>query len=256
MSIGGRGLVAICACVFVVCAVAVDAQGAKGDHQSASCKQVLRDRFEELHQDAEAFDEFETADVVNLWLEEYLAYEVYSAFQSQYCDNLLEVEDVCVFANLANAENQHLKLIDRLIREYDLPAQEPPALDSTWWDEEHGPVVDQGDTFVGALQAGVLVEDGELCALSGILAWSDPTANGTAHADVALVVQNLAAGDRNHLRALAWALVNQGEGYSVECMDPDLVAEIVAAEMERHVVYDEYGEMLATCGGSSRRGGF
>jgi hypothetical protein len=243
-----------------VCAVAVDAQGATGDHQSASCKQVLRDRFEELHQDAEAFDEFETAGVVNLWLEEYLAYEVYRSFQDLYCDNLLEVEDTCVFANLANAENQHLKLIDKLIREYDLPAQEPPALDSTWWDEEYGPVVDQGTTLISALQAGLKVEGehGELCVLNDVLGWSDPTANGTAHADVALIAQNLAAGDENHLRALAWALDNQGEDYGDVswCMSEVEVEEILTTEMERHVVYDEYGEELATCGGSSRRGGF
>lgn len=253
MSFSRRLVVVVCIGLLIVFTGVTVSEAAKQDPGPASCKQVLRDRFDELHQDWTPLGEAEEASIMTLWLEEYLAYEVYRAFQAEYCDSLLEIEDTCLFANLANAEKQHQKLVEKLIKAYGLAIPEPPA-DEAWWEERYWALVEgMGSTFLGALQAGVLVESDELCALGDTLSWSHPDVNGELWDEVALVAQNVAAGERNHLRALVKAIEGQNGEYVVDCPSIDVEA-ILAGEMERRIVYDADGEVLAECG-NGRGGG-
>jgi len=247
MSCSRKVIVVVCFGLLVVFMGIPVAEAAGHGQGSANCKQVLRDRFNQLHQDWVPLGEVEEASVMDLWLEAYLSLEVYRAFQAEYCDDLLEVDEPCLFANLASAESQHLKLLDKTIRAYGLTAPEPPV-DGAWWEERYWALVEgMGGTYLGALQAGVLVESDELCALVEVLGWSHPDINGELWDEVALIAQNLSAGERNHLRALVTAIEGQNGEYVVDCLSIDVEA-ILATDMERQVVYDANGEILADCG--------
>ena len=81
----------------------------------------------------------------------------------------------------------------------------------------------------------------------------------TDNRDVATVLQNLAKGSRNHLRAFVRQLTANGASYSARYLPAEKVAEIVAAAHERRVVYDEAGKPLpmpaaGTCGNGAGHG--
>jgi len=73
--------------------------------------------------------------------------------------------------------------------------------------------------------------------------------------DVNLIVQNMVAGSRNHMRAFVGAMKKRGESYTAEYISQEELEEILAAPMETGVIYDENGEVLAECGqaGGGRR---
>lgn len=243
MSIRRRSVAVASVVVFVFAVGAAVAGGPGNGKGSASCKQVLRDTFDALHADAVPLGDYE-ADIQELWRVQNLAEKVYKVFQTTFCDTALDPEDPCVFSNLASAEGQHRKLVEKVIKAYDTQTEDLP---DSWWDTYES-LIAAGSTLAGALQAGVDVEALELCQTEQVLSWALPDWD-----DVALIAQNLAGGDRNHLRALVAALTGLGEDYVFTCSAVDAEA-IVTSEMERHVVYDADGTELASCGGPAGRG--
>jgi hypothetical protein len=66
--------------------------------------------------------------------------------------------------------------------------------------------------------------------------------------DVNVIVQNMIAGSRNHMRSFFGALEQRGEIYEAQYIEQTLLDFIVSTPMETAVIYDENGDVLAECG--------
>ena len=206
------------------------------------CGQALMERFELLV--PEDLDGDEVAEIVYLKEEEKLARDVYATLSLEY--------DVPVFANIARAEQRHMRQVDLLIVRYGL---DDPVVDDTigvFTDPGlaalYGDLVATGqESLEDALWVGATIEDLDLADLYELIDTTD-------NLDVALIAQNLAAGSRNHLRAFTGQLELMGITYDAQYLDPALVEEIVTSDHERGIVYDEFGDVLAECGGRYSQG--
>jgi hypothetical protein len=111
-------------------------------------------------------------------------------------------------------------------------------------------LVARGKTsLVEALKVGATIEDLDLADVDKALDASD-------NRDIDAVMQNLAKGSRNHLRAFSSRLTALGATYTAQYLPAEEIAKIVAAPRERGA-YDENGKLLAgTCTGQGQgRGG-
>ena len=206
------------------------------------CGQALIERFELLV--PEELDETEVAEIIYLKEEEKLARDVYASLSLEY--------DVPIFSNIARAEERHMRQVDLLIVRYDL---DDPVVDDTIGAFSnpdiatlYGDLVAIGQqSLEDALWVGATIEDLDLADLYHLIDTTD-------NLDVALIAQNLAAGSRNHLRAFVGQLELLGITYEAQYLDPTVVEEIVESEHERGVVYDEFGDVLASCGSRHSQG--
>jgi len=184
------------------------------------------------------FDAEEIAAISFLREEEKLARDVYVVLSLSW--------DTPVFGRIARSEQRHMDLVAMLLARHELT---DPVADDTigaFSDPDLAELYDELTTlgqqsFADALMVGATIEDLDLADLAALRELSDEL-------DVWLIVENLAAGSRNHLRAFTTALANNGLTYEAQYLDPWVMDEILAAEAERGVVYDEFGEVLAACG--------
>lgn len=210
---------------------------------SGACQQVLLDHLELLP--VGDLDAAEAAAVSYLREEEKLARDVYVTLSLSW--------ELPIFSQIARSEQRHMDLVALLIARYGLG---DPVVDDTigvFSDPELATLYDQlvaagSVSLVDALVVGATIEDLDLADLADRLLASDDL-------DVDLVGENLAAGSRNHLRAFVAALTIQGGSYAPQFIDPAAYAAIIAGDPERAVVYDEFGEILAECGGGAIGGG-
>ncbi len=242
MPIVRRTLVVICAVLFVLSASVADAKGrpSQGGGES-DCQQALVDRFDSL--DTNILDQ-ETIDAILLLREEEkLARDVYLTLSLWY--------DLPIFSNIARSEQQHMNLVALLLDRYGLP--DPAAgngigeFSDPWVQGLFDALVASGaESLVDALLAGATIEDVDIYHLQHILDHSD-------FDDVNLIVQNMVAGSRNHMRGFVGALENRGESYTAAFITQDELDAILASPMETGVIYDENGDVLADCGRGSNR---
>lgn len=94
--------------------------------------------------------------------------------------------------------------------------------------------------------AGATIEDVDIYHLQHILDHSD-------FDDVNLIVQNMVAGSRNHMRGFVGALEKQNETYTAVFISQAELDAILASPMETGVICDENGDVLADCGRGSDR---
>lgn len=238
-----RNLTMIMIALGLVLATAVPGQAqATRRHMGGGCGQALIERFELLG--PEEFTEDEAAEILYLKEEEKLARDVYTTLSLEY--------DVPIFANIARAEQRHMRLVDLLIVRYSVDDSTIDDAIGVFSDPElatlYGDLVTTGQqSLEDALWVGATIEDLDLADLYVLI-------DNTDNQDVALIAQNLAAGSRNHLRAFAGQLEALSLVYEPQYLDPAVVEEILESEHERGIVYDEYGDVLAECGGRRSAG--
>lgn len=242
MPMNRKAVIVTCAVLFVISVSLAGAQGrpSRGGDES-DCQQALVDRFDSLS--TNTLDE-ETIDaIVLLREEEKLARDVYLTFSWWY--------DLPVFENIARSEQQHMNLVALLLDRYGIA--DPAAgngigeFDEDWVQEAFDDLRDSGaESLVNALFAGAFIEDVDIYHLQHILDHSD-------FDDVNLIVQNMIAGSRNHMRSFDQALVKRGETYVPQYITQGDLDAILATPMETGVIYDENGEVLAECGRGSNR---
>ncbi len=186
----------------------------------------------------------EAAEIAFLREEEKLARDVYRALFAAHGDR--------AFANIAAAEQRHMDLVKLLLDRYELadPAATtaPGEFRDTRLAALYTDLVAKGKvSLVEALKVGATIEDLDLADVAKALAAAD-------NRDVDAVMQNLAKGSRNHLRAFAGRLSALGAPYAAQYLPADEVAAILAAPRERGAV-DETGKLLPGTGtGKGRMG--
>lgn len=244
MPIVRRTLIVACAALLVLTASVADAQGRPSQGGDTSdCQEALVDRFESL--DTNTLDEDTIAQILLLREEEKLARDVYLTLSWWY--------DNPVFPNIARSEQQHMNLVALMLDRYDLP---DPAegngigeFDNQWVQDLYNDLIALGaQSLVDALIVGATIEDVDIYHLQHILDHSH-------YDDVNLIVENMNAGSRNHMRSFFGALDKRGETYEAEYIDQGELEDIVASPMETAVIYDENGDVLVECGqaGGSNR---
>lgn len=237
MPIARRTIIVACAVLLVLSASVVDAQGRPpqgGD--TSDCQGALVDRFESL--DTNTLDSDTITAILLLREEEKLARDVYTTLSWWY--------DAPVFSNIARSEQQHMNLVALMLDRYGLP---DPAegngigeFNDPWVQDLYDDLIAAGaESLVNALFVGAKIEDVDIYHLQHILDHSD-------YDDVNLIVQNMNAGSRNHMRSFYDALEKRGETYEAEFIDQFELEEIVNSPMETAVIYDENGEVLVECG--------
>ena len=238
MPVSRRFLIVACAGLLVFVAGVADAQGRPPQGGGASdCQQALIDRFESLGTNTLDIDTIN--DILLLREEEKLARDVYTTFSWWY--------DLSVFSNIARSEQQHMNLVALLLDRYGL---EDPAegngigeFDDDWVQGVFDFLIAKGaNSLVDALWAGAFIEDVDIYHLEHIL-------EGSTFDDINLIVENMVAGSRNHMRSFVGALEKRDESYVPdEYITQEELDEILASPMETAVIYDENGDLLAECG--------
>ena len=155
--------------------------------------------------------------------EEKLARDVYTTLGNQW--------KLPVFSNIANAEQQHTDRIKSLLTTYRLADPvvndavgvfKEPALNTLYTQ-----LIARGQTSLAeALQVGALVEETDISDLQKAI-------SGTRQADIAQVYGNLMRGSRNHLRAFAKQIENQGVTYQAQALPQVEVDAIINSPTER-----------------------
>jgi len=204
---------------------------------SGTCATLVAEHFDAL--ETVELTEAEIEEMVFLREEEKLARDVYLS--------LAETWQLPIFSQIAGAESQHMS---RVLVILDLYGIADPIIDDSVGAFSnpdlgalYGTLVEQGQSSLAdALGVGAMIEDLDLADLEEILALSD-------NDPLEFVCENLAKGSRNHLRAFMRALQAQGGDYLPQYLDSDTFESILASDMERGIVYDESGEVLAECGG-------
>jgi hypothetical protein len=194
----------------------------------------------------EAVGSSEAAQLAFLREEEKLARDVYRALFAAWGDR--------AFANVAEAEQRHMDDVKLLLDRYTLADPAAATAPGEFRDARlaalYVDLVAKGKaSLVEALKVGATIEDLDLSDVEKALAASD-------NRDIDAVMQNLAKGSRNHLRAFSRRLGTLGASYAAQYLPADEVAKIVAAPQERGAV-DENGKLLpgtgdGTCGGRGR----
>lgn len=192
----------------------------------------------------EALSSAETAEISFLREEEKLARDVYRALFAAHGDR--------AFANIAAAEQRHMDLVKLLLDRYELPDPAATTAPGEFQDARlaalYTDLVAKGKVSLAeALKVGATIEDLDLADVGKALSGAD-------NRDVDAVMQNLAKGSRNHLRAFAGRLQALGVPYVAQYLPAEEVARILAAPRERGAV-DETGALLPGTGAGQGRMG-
>ncbi len=237
MSIARKTVIVVCATLLVLSASAADARNRGSQGGGASdCQQALLDRFETL--ETNTLDQETTDAILLLREEEKLARDVYLTLSWWY--------RLPIFPNIARSEQQHMDLVALLLDRYGLP---DPAegngigeFTDPWVQDLYDDLIASGaESLLNALFVGATIEDVDIYHLQHIL-------DHSAFDDVNLIVQNMVAGSRNHMRSFVGAIEKRGETYEAEYITQSELDAILASPMETAVVYDENGDVLAECG--------
>ena len=191
----------------------------------------------------EALSAAENDALLSMREEEKLARDVYRALFAANGDRS--------FANIASAEQRHMDDVKLLLDRYGL-ADPAPAMAGEFKNARlaslYTDLVARGKTSLAeALKVGATIEDLDLADVDKALDVSD-------NRDIDAVMQNLAKGSRNHLRAFSSRLTDLGVSHTAQYLSAEEIAKIVAAPHEGGA-YDENGKLLAgTCTGQGRGG--
>ena len=156
--------------------------------------------------------------------EEKLARDVYLTLSKKH--------NSTVFSQIASAESRHMAALERLLDRYGLP---DPVVDDTIgkftkaeFTQLYNDLVAQGSkSLVDAYEVGALIEELDIADLiSGVKAIE-------ANTDIEHIYQNLMRASRNHLRAFASRLDDQGKAYTAQHLSQMEFDKIAASAWER-----------------------
>lgn len=181
----------------------------------------------------EAIDGFELNELVKMRQEEKLARDVYLALSAKW--------GTSVFANIADAEQEHMDLVLYVLERYGysdpLMSDQIGVFPDPAFTSLYKRLVAFGSkSSTTALRVGAIIEDLDISDLDVAMA-------GTDNRDLMTVWQNLSRGSRNHMRSFYGLLLNQGIRYqSIWISKAELLA-IVNSAAENAAV-DENGVVL------------
>ena len=202
-----------------------------------ACGSTLGTRFESLP--SQELGDAERTAVMRIREDEKLARDVYTTLGRKW--------DLPVFDNIALAEQNHMDHVALLITRYELKDPVVDDVTGAFTDPElaalYAKLVAKGEASLeGALQVGATIEDLDLFDLQKMIDASD-------NQDIHLVANNLAKGSRNHIRAFTKVMSKKGyQAYAAQYLTQEKVDQIIAAERERRVVYDETGAAIVVAG--------
>lgn len=217
--------------------------GGNGGNSGQACSGLPIEHLASLP--VEALSQTELDAITFLREEEKLARDVYATLALSW--------DLPIFTKIARAEQRHMNMVGLLLERNGVT---DPIVDDTIGaftnpdlQALYLALVDSGESSLEqALLAGATIEDLDIADLEEMIAESD-------NLDIAFVGYNLVKGSRNHMRGFARALEMNGfDPYSAQYLEQDEVDAIIASDHERGIIYDEYGDVLATCGNGGGRG--
>jgi hypothetical protein len=154
--------------------------------------------------------------------EEKLAHDVYNALYARW--------QMKIFNNIAQSELTHTEAVKALLDKYDLadPASASPGVFSRpEFNTLYAELISEGSTsLTAALQTGAKIEDLDIKDLHDLL-------QNTQASDIQAVYQELLRGSRNHIRAFARQLNNQGASYQPVFISKSEYEAIINSDMER-----------------------
>ncbi|WP_182865197.1 DUF2202 domain-containing protein [Rhodopirellula sp. JC639] len=145
-------------------------------------------------------------DLVRLWEEEKLARDVYA--------KLASTSNQRVFQNISRSENQHMQAVARLMggsgTTRNRSSQTPGVFVTPEYQQLYQTLVNEGSRSpLDALKVGAKIEEMDIADLKRLMSSS---ANPQSHQ----VLMQLMNGSRNHLRAFASQIANQGGDYQAQ----------------------------------------
>ncbi len=162
--------------------------------------------------------------LVHMREEEKLARDVYLTLNRKH--------DSTVFSQIASAESRHMAALGRLLDRYRLP---DPVVDDAIgkftkpeFTQLYTELVAQGSkSLADAYEVGALIEELDIVDLiAGARMISQ-------HPDIERIYQNLMRASRNHLRAFASRLDEQGKTYTAQHLSQKEFDKIAASPWER-----------------------
>jgi len=159
--------------------------------------------------------------------EEKLARDVYLTFYENY-DNLP------IFNNIANSEQQHMDAVKTLIDRYGL--EDPIAgndigeFTNQDLQDLYNALISQGSTLIAALEIGAEIEEIDIIDLKEYMSQTDKE-------DILWVYGNLLKGSKNHLRAFVKDLKSRGITYEPKHLSQDEFDDIINEGKTRSNVY-------------------
>lgn len=232
--------------IALVVSIPAEAQRRGGGRSGGTgdCAGIVADYTDQLEMTALSRGDI---DALNLMREEEkLARDVYLTLGERW--------SMPIFFNIARAEQQHM---DRVLSVMDLYEVPDPVVDDTvgvfadqHFADLYTTLVDLGSqSLVDGLIVGATIEDLDIFDLNELI-------NIGTNDHMLFAWQNLVKGSRNHLRAFMAALDAQEGVYLPQYLDQEAFDAILETDMERGVIYDANGEVLANCGGmgGGRRG--
>ncbi|MBK8321586.1 MAG: DUF2202 domain-containing protein [Betaproteobacteria bacterium] len=166
----------------------------------------------------------EASDLTFMREEEKLARDLYLALGERWGDT--------PFAAIANAEQQHMNTLLRMIVKYRLPDPAAGALIGEFRDADlqalHAELLEKGNrSALDALLVGGLVEEIDIRD-------NEDAAATSSRADLDIAYAALTCGSRNHLRAFAAGVAAAtGQAYVAQYLPPAQVGAIVGSPLER-----------------------
>ena len=162
--------------------------------------------------------------LVHMREEEKLARDVYLTLSKKH--------DSTVFSQIASAESRHMAALERVLDRYRLP---DPVVDDALgkfskpeFTQLYNELVAQGSkSLADAYEVGALIEELDIADLISGVKLIDQ------HPDIERIYQNLMRASRNHLRAFATRLDEQGKTYTAQHLSQKEFDKIADSPWER-----------------------
>ena len=149
--------------------------------------------------------------------EEKLARDVYLTFYETY-------NDLPIFNNIAQSEQQHMNAVKTLIDKYGLedPTEGKDVGEFTNQDLQdlYHNLISQGSTLIAALEVGAEIEEIDIIDLKDYISQTDKT-------DILWIYGNLLKGSKNHLRAFVKELKYRGVTYEPKHLSQEEFDDII-----------------------------
>jgi len=137
-----------------------------------------------------------------------------------------------VFFNIQKAEQQHMNMVDMLLKRYGMRINNLPVgeFDDTQVQNLYNKLVNKGNkSQIEALKVGALIEDLDIYDLEKYMDEVD-------NKDILFVFKNLTKGSRNHMRAFIRILSRFGGSYTPQYISINEFNDIINSSFERGII--------------------